>query len=141
MPGTDRILDTNAFIRLAASDPDEALPFLQRGGIVLCAPVLGELLYGAQNSKRPEENLAAIERIRLACRFQPIDQGVCEEYGRVRARLRAAGRPIPENDVWIAATAISLGLPLVTDDRHFRYVPGLTASSFDQARLEDEPHG
>jgi tRNA(fMet)-specific endonuclease VapC len=46
-------------------------------------------------------------------------------YARVRHQLRAAGTPIPENDVWIAATAIEHNLPLVTRDNHFKVVEEL----------------
>jgi tRNA(fMet)-specific endonuclease VapC len=47
------------------------------------------------------------------------------EYGRVKVTLKAAGLPIPENDIWIAAYALEHGLPLATRDAHFAHVPGL----------------
>lgn len=48
------------------------------------------------------------------------------EYGRLKAALRTAGTPLPENDVWIAAFAVERGLPLATRDEHFLRVPGLS---------------
>ena len=51
---------------------------------------------------------------------------VAKEYGVVKQELRRKGRPIPENDIWIAATARQLKLALVTRDRHFDEVDGLT---------------
>jgi len=56
----------------------------------------------------------------LAC-----DQATAREYGQIKARLRAKGRPLPENDIWIAAIARLHGLTLVTRDQHFREVEGL----------------
>lgn len=48
------------------------------------------------------------------------------EYGQIKAALKAAGTPIPENDVWIAAAAVEHSWPLATRDPHFKQVPGLT---------------
>ena len=46
-------------------------------------------------------------------------------YGEIKARLQTLGRPIPENDLWIAAAALRQGLTLASRDRHFRLVDGL----------------
>ena len=46
-------------------------------------------------------------------------------FGMVKSRLKAAGTPLPINDVWIAAHAIETGSIVVTFDRHFSKVPGL----------------
>lgn len=54
-----------------------------------------------------------------------MDVRTAEVYATVREGLRAAGTPIPENDVWIAALAIQSGLAVVTRDRHFGCVAGL----------------
>jgi tRNA(fMet)-specific endonuclease VapC len=48
-----------------------------------------------------------------------------DQYGQIRLRLKAKGRPIPENDIWIAATALRYGLALVTRDDHFQEVDNL----------------
>jgi Predicted nucleic acid-binding protein, contains PIN domain len=47
-------------------------------------------------------------------------------YGRILSRLRVAGRLIPTNDAWIAALPVQHGLPVMTQDRHFDHVEGLT---------------
>ncbi len=52
-------------------------------------------------------------------------QETSEEFGEVKHRLRAAGTPIPINDVWIAAHALELGAVVVTYDAHFHRVAGL----------------
>jgi len=55
----------------------------------------------------------------------PLTRETAERYARVRERLRAAGSPIPGNDVWIAALAPERGLPLLSRDEHFGRVEGL----------------
>ena len=55
----------------------------------------------------------------------PVEEATAGRYAEVRDELRAKGRPIPENDVWIAALARQHGLPVVTHDDHFEHVEGL----------------
>jgi predicted nucleic acid-binding protein len=54
-----------------------------------------------------------------------IDDSVAAAWATLRGRLREAGRRMPVNDSWIAATAISLGVPLVTQDDDYLHAPGL----------------
>lgn len=56
----------------------------------------------------------------------PIDQSVAEAWARLRLLLRDAGLRMPVNDSWIAATAIALGVPVVTQDDDYIEVPGLS---------------
>ena len=58
-------------------------------------------------------------------RILEITERTTAVYARVRHQLRAAGTPIPENDVWIAAVAIEHSLPLASRDKHFKLVRGL----------------
>ena len=66
-----------------------------------------------------------------------MDALTAERHAEVYVALRAAGTPIPTNDMWIAASALQHGLPLLTFDLHFRGFPGLTVvqSVADLARL------
>jgi tRNA(fMet)-specific endonuclease VapC len=52
-----------------------------------------------------------------------------DRFGRVAAQLRKAGKPIPSNDIWIAAQALETGADLATFDQHFATVPGLVVRS------------
>jgi predicted nucleic acid-binding protein len=56
----------------------------------------------------------------------PIDETVAHAWARLRVQLRDAGRRMPVNDSWIAATAIALGLPVVSRDDDFASIPGIT---------------
>jgi tRNA(fMet)-specific endonuclease VapC len=54
-----------------------------------------------------------------------IDENVASAYGRIKATLRKKGKPIPENDIWIAAIAISNNMAVATRDKHFKEIEGL----------------
>jgi len=63
----------------------------------------------------------------------PLEAETAEHYAAVYRQLRAKGKPIPSNDMWIAASARGHGLVLLTRDAHFQEIEGLlTASSADQ---------
>jgi tRNA(fMet)-specific endonuclease VapC len=55
----------------------------------------------------------------------PCDQATAQIYGEIKAGLRKKGRPLPDNDIWIAAQAIQHSGIIVSRDRHFREVEGL----------------
>ena len=82
------------------------------------AVAVGELSFGAAKSGRPSENTAGRSVV-------PCDLRCRSRYGRLKKRLGEKGRPLPENDAWIAATAKRHGMVLVTRDRHFQEVEDL----------------
>ena len=87
--------------------------------------VLGELLYGAVNSVQPQKNEQAVHQFLAQSIPLPIDESIAIRYATVRLELKKIGRPIPENDLWIATTCLELEIPLLTGDKHFDYVQGL----------------
>ncbi|MCG8460004.1 MAG: PIN domain-containing protein [Holophagales bacterium] len=93
--------------------------------MVLCLTVVGELLYGVAESGRPTENHDRVERLLTRCPLVAQDVETASHYGRLKANLRELGRPIPENDLWIAASALRHGLTLATRDRHFDLIEDL----------------
>ena len=60
------------------------------------------------------------------CQTLRIDEATAEEYVSIRGELRRLGRPIPSNDVWIAALAMQHEMPVVSRAHHFDLVPNLT---------------
>lgn len=120
------LADTSVFIaresgrRLAEADLPEEL--------AISVITIGELRAGV---------LAAVDvttrHLRLATLTEalqldaiPIDQQVAETWARLRLLLRDTGLRMPVNDSWIAATAMTLGVPLVTQDEHYVDVSGLS---------------
>ncbi len=116
-------LDSNALIKVL----NHQLDLYAINVIDIYVPIvaIGEMLYGVHKSTRPIENRARLESylrnvIVLGCSMETADI-----YGRIKNELLRSGRPIPENDMWISATALEHNLPVVTNDKHLSYVPGL----------------
>lgn len=89
--------------------------------------MIGELERGFRCGQRYGQNLQLLEK--LLCKptvaVVPVTRVTGDCYGHTKQALRAKRRPIPENDVWIAAQCLELGAVLVTGDQHFDYVEGL----------------
>jgi tRNA(fMet)-specific endonuclease VapC len=119
------LFDTNIVIALLQGD--DAVPsYLNRAPeVFIPAVVLSEWFFGAAKSGRPLENTGKVEQFAANRSILSCDLDVAPEYRRLRQRLREKGWPLPENDIWIAATAKAHQLVLVTRDRHFREVDDL----------------
>lgn len=88
--------------------------------------VVGELLFGFRNGTRYQKNLADLEDLaQPGVTLHPVSWVTADRFGRVAADLKRMGKPIPSNDIWIAAHAFETGAELVTMDVHFRHVAGL----------------
>ena len=121
------LLDTNVAIRVLNQEVD--LEARRESGLAafLCLTVVGELQFGAARSGRPQANRERVERLVEICPVVPHDLETARRYGALKAALRRLGRPLPENDVWIAASALQHSLILATRDSHFEVVEGLRA--------------
>jgi tRNA(fMet)-specific endonuclease VapC len=98
--------------------------------VFISSITLGELFYGAFKSRRTEGELKKIDEFAQVVRILECDADTAEIYGRIKTALRAKGRPIPENDIWIAAAAMQHELFLAMRDPHFEQVEGLTLASW-----------
>ena len=87
--------------------------------------VIGELLYGALHSANSEANLRVVADFASSITALPTDRRTAEAYARMKQGLRAKGRPIPDNDLWVAAVAVQHGLSLVARDTHFDHIDEL----------------
>lgn len=118
-------LYTSAAIRFLNGDTTITKRVLALPKIVLPMIVVGELLFGAENSTRPLQNLPRYLEFVSVCEVLPLGRGTATIYARTRLALKTRGRPIPMNDVWIAAQCMEHGWVLVTNDTDFDYVDGL----------------
>jgi tRNA(fMet)-specific endonuclease VapC len=128
MPGST-LLDTTAVIALFAGEK-AVCDRIARASVLVSSTVLGELYYGALKSARSAANLARIEEFASSVGVLACDAATARHYAQVKERLRAKGRPIPENDIWIAAVAMQHSLPLATRDKHFQEVDGLLVENW-----------
>jgi tRNA(fMet)-specific endonuclease VapC len=119
------ILDTNAVSALLGGDPTiaELLAFEQHHH--LPTVVIGEYRYGLTRSNRQERLGTMLALLIARSSVLAIDLDTTFHYARVRHELRQKGRPIPENDLWIAALASQYNLRIVSRDLHFDDVAGI----------------
>lgn len=91
----------------------------------------GELVFGAMKSERPEENMARVRRIAELFPVIDVSRGIMETFASLKAPLVRSGSSIDDFDLVIAATALSLGYKLVTNnERHFRRIQGLDVENW-----------
>jgi len=118
-------LDTSVAVRFLNGDTTVTEKVLALPEIFLPTIVVGELLFGAENSTRPLKNLPRYLEFITACIALPVERETAAVYARTRLALKRKGRPIPMNDVWISAQCLEHGWVLVTDNTDFDCVDGL----------------
>ena len=117
-------LDTNAYSQLVSGERQVA-QLARRAEWVLFSPIVyGELVFGFRLGRNLERNLSTLNSFIEApyVTFLNITVTTADRYSRIAASQRSKGRPIPTNDMWIAAHAMEMGADLVSADRHFEYV-------------------
>ena len=119
------ILDTCALSALLAGD--EALVELVSSveKQTLPAVVLGEYRFGMARSRIRRDLDPVLDELESESTILRVDENTAKHYADVKEGLRCIGKPIPENDLWIAALARQHNMPVVTRDDHFRHVTDL----------------
>ena len=121
------LLDTNAYSALLRGHADVARRVRRAERVLLSVVVVGELLFGFRNGSRYEANRQEMDDF-LASPFVsllPVGLVTADRFGRIAAALKRKGRPLPTNDIWIAAHAMESGAELLSFDRHFAEIDGL----------------
>lgn len=119
------ILDTNIVIAIFSGETSIKEHLLKADEIFISSIVLGELFFGAFKSKRSKTNLKRISDFADSISILMCDKDTAYQYGNVKNKLLDKGKPIPENDIWIAAVAMQNNLILVTRDGHFSEIEDL----------------
>ena len=113
------VIDTNVITRLLTKDP-LAVSLIQKiDNLFTSSIVIGELYFAAANSSKSEANLKSFKEVVSCMEIIPVDDAVCVSYAKIKLELKKKGRPIPDNDIWIAACAHAYGLSVATFDQHF----------------------
>lgn len=126
MTGNKYALDTNIVSAWLKGESIIADNIDKAGSVYMPIIVIGELHYGASFSMHVQKNVNDIKKVISLYPILLVDEETAINYGNIKASLRKKGKPIPENDIWIAAIAIQHNLSLVTRDKHFNEVEGLT---------------
>jgi len=121
------LLDTNAYSALMLGDGHIADELARHEAVLFSPVVLGELQDGFLNGTRVRENREILARFRAKPRTicVPITDATAEWYAEIKRILRKKGRPIPTNDIWIAASCMEHGAHLLSGDAHFSEIDGL----------------
>jgi tRNA(fMet)-specific endonuclease VapC len=120
------ILDTNIVIAIFNGETSIKEHLLKADEVFISSTVLGELFFGAFKSKRSKTNIKRISNFADSITILNCDKDTAQQYGIVKNKLLDKGKPIPENDIWIAAVAMQNDLILVTRDAHFDEIEELT---------------
>jgi tRNA(fMet)-specific endonuclease VapC len=100
------LLDTNIIIAIFADEVEIKNSLAQANEVLIPNIAVGELCYGARKSGRSKQNLERIDEFIANCTVLGCDAETARRYGEVKNELRLKGRPLPENDIWIAAIAL-----------------------------------
>jgi tRNA(fMet)-specific endonuclease VapC len=119
------ILDTNALSAFADEDPGIETPLREAEFLAIPVIALGEYRYGIARSRHHDEYEAWLNGLLAECRVIEITEATTKFYAGLQNELREAGRPIPANDIWIAALCRQYKLPLLSKDQHFDFVRGI----------------
>ena len=119
--GLRYLLDTNICIYIAKHKPHAVLKRFEQlmvGDAAISVITWGELCYGAHKSNQPQKNRALLQQLASLIPPMPMSTEVGKYYGKIRHTLETKGKIIGNNDLWIAAHALELGVTLVTNNTH-----------------------
>jgi predicted nucleic acid-binding protein len=132
------VIDANSYSAFKRGDFDAVEIIRHVPNIIMSPVVMGELLSGFAFGSKEEKNRKELElflsseRVKLVA----IDRNTSEQYTKIYKELRLKGKPIPTNDLWIAATAVQYGNAVFTYDDHFKHISTLKViSTFDDLML------
>ena len=118
------LLDTNIIIAFYEGE-SKVVEKITGSEIYLLYVVIGELRFGAEKSRRRSANQKQIDALIDQVTILPGSAATAKYYGIIKSQLKKKGRPIPENDIWIAAIVKEYDLILVTRDDHFSHIEGI----------------
>jgi tRNA(fMet)-specific endonuclease VapC len=121
------LIDTNIYTSALKGEHETVTVLKQANQIGVCSITIGELLSGFKAGAREKRNREELAEFLDTPRVHiyRIDENTAEFYSDILNNLKKTGKPIPTNDIWIAAIAFQYGLQLFTKDRHFEFIPGL----------------
>ena len=121
------LMDTNTYAAFKRNDPMAVGVLREVEFIGINVVVLGELLSGFKGGSKEEQNVRELNQFLDSPRVHliQVDEETAEFYAKIYWDLKKKGRPIPSNDIWVAASAMRYALSLFTFDEHFKHIDGL----------------
>jgi len=126
MTGSKCLLDTSIIIHIFKNTPDIVAKLQTFSEIFVPSIAVGELYYGAYCSTNIKKHLDQTIQFLKDYTILSPDAVTGDFYGQIKKSLKDKGKPIPENDIWIASIAIQFNLPLFAIDKHFKEISNIT---------------
>jgi len=123
--GTSDLLDSSVLVLSLKQNITIHQHLAEAATLYLSTVVLGELYYGAEHSDNVQKSLDEVNALAKTATILPVDSITAKVYGYIKHMQRTKGSMLPDNDLWIAATAIQYKLTLAARDQHFTWVTGL----------------
>jgi tRNA(fMet)-specific endonuclease VapC len=120
-------IDTNIYVAFKNNDADVVDVFRACDVIGVDIAVIAELYAGFSLGNKEAKNRRELETFLNASRVEVLthDLETAEYYAMIVKKLKAKGKPVPSNDIWIAANALKQGMALYSFDKHFEEIDGL----------------
>ena len=124
---TSYLLDTSVLVLLLKQDTkiSKKLAEVGEATFYVSTIALGELYYGAEHSINIEKSRADVDTLTRTMTIPTADNATARKYGLLKHEQQARGWMLPDNDLWIAATAFQYGLTLIARDHHFTLITDL----------------
>ena len=113
------LIDTNIAVLYLNDDKKIINKMYDNYNVFLSTISVGELHFGFSNSKNRENNMILLNKFFDNIDILDVNKKIAYSYSEIRLKLKAIGKPIPDNDIWIAAVAKEHDLIIVTRDKHF----------------------
>jgi tRNA(fMet)-specific endonuclease VapC len=129
------MMDTSAYAAFLRGHLEIKRSLQQADELFLNPVILGELIAGFLMGRNEKKNRALMQDFLSSSRVEviEIDEETSERYAVIVSHLRRKGKPIPTNDLWIAASAMQHGLKVLTTDQHYLEVPQIVVEYFQSA--------
>ncbi len=124
------ILDTNALSAYLDNMSEAVRMVSEARQVAVPVIVAGEFVFGIAQSRHREVYERSLERMLSRCAVLDVGIETARHYAAIRLELKSAGRPIPANDLWIAALARQHAIPVMSRDTHFDFVGGVRRLSW-----------
>lgn len=122
------LIDTNVYVAFKRKEPSVIELLRHVDSIAVNTVVLGELFAGFKGGIRETTNRMELDQFLDSPRVEVLilDESSADYFALVFNSLKQIGKPVPTNDIWIAASAMQHGRTLATLDNHFSYIAGLS---------------
>lgn len=125
------LFDTNAYASFKRND-SEIIEIVRHAEVIGISPiVIAELMVGFDGGSKAKQNKTELQNFLESSRITiyPITLDTSQFFSQIFSSLKNKGKPIPTNDLWIAAQALEHGCVVCTRDKHFSYIEGLISGN------------